>query len=285
MRRIRTGTVSLEVIEAGTGGRPLMVVHGFTGAKEDLAEHLDELAAGGWHAVAPDLRGHGSSDHPSGQGAYSPEIFVADLLGLADALGWPQFALLGHSMGGALAQLLVLDHPERVSSLVLMSTFCGPVAGLAPDLVALGAAIVAQGGVEALSMALAVRRASDPVAVAHREKMEASRPGFGDGADRRLLACSPDMWLAMAPRFLTWPSTLERLAGVAVPTLVVTGADDTTMRPDCERLAAAVRGARLVVFDDTAHSPHLEVPEACWAAVTDFLGEHASVGGSTPAPR
>ena len=58
-RRIGVATgIELAVLEAGAGGRPLLLVHGFTGAKEDFADHLDELAAaGGWHVVAPDLRG------------------------------------------------------------------------------------------------------------------------------------------------------------------------------------------------------------------------------------
>ena len=65
IRSVRTGDVSLEIAEAGAGGRPLLMVHGFTGAKEDFADFFDRLAERGWHVVAPDLRGHGASDHPS----------------------------------------------------------------------------------------------------------------------------------------------------------------------------------------------------------------------------
>ena len=52
------------------------MVHGFTGAKEDFADHADELAAEGWHVVAPDLRGHGLSAHPAGEDNYSLGLFA-----------------------------------------------------------------------------------------------------------------------------------------------------------------------------------------------------------------
>ena len=103
VRRVLAGALTLEVAEAGAGGRPLLLVHGFCGAKEDFAEAVPALAQRGWHVVAPDLRGHGESDAPPRPHAYGLEIFAADVVALADALGWPRFSLLGHSMGGMVA--------------------------------------------------------------------------------------------------------------------------------------------------------------------------------------
>jgi pimeloyl-ACP methyl ester carboxylesterase len=276
VRRVRTTTVTLEVAEAGEGGRPILLVHGFTGAKEDMADWVGPLADQGWHAVAPDLRGHGGSDHPDAEDEYHPEVLAADLVALADALGWDRFDLLGHSMGGALAQLVVLAHPDRVGALVLVGTFHGRIRTLDPDLVALGQAIVRHGGMAALAQVLAARRDADPEAAAARRRMEAARPGYGDYADRRLLACSPRMWLGLVPRFLAWPETLAAMAAVTAPTLVLVGSEDEAMRADCERLAATVPGARLVVFPGAGHSPQLEVPGAWWEAVSTFLAEVAA---------
>ena len=126
-REVRLGDVQLAIAEAGIGGRPVMLVHGFTGAKEDFTDFLEPLAERGWHAVAPDLRGHGTSDHPGDEESYSLAIMAADLLALADALGCGSFVLLGHSMGGIVAQQLLLAHPERVRALVLMDTTHGPI--------------------------------------------------------------------------------------------------------------------------------------------------------------
>ena len=104
-RTVDLGTVQLAIAESGAGGRPFLLLHGFTGAKEDLTEWLDPLAEAGWHAVAPDHRGHGASSKPDDESAYSFEILAADSLALLDALGWDRFALLGHSMGGMVAQI------------------------------------------------------------------------------------------------------------------------------------------------------------------------------------
>jgi pimeloyl-ACP methyl ester carboxylesterase len=280
--KVDIGEMTLSVAEAGAGGRPLLLVHGFTGAKEDFTALVDPLAARGWHAVTFDLRGHGSSDAPAGADAYALAAFVGDTLGLADALGWERFALVGHSMGGAVAQRLVLDHPGRVGALALVSTFHGPLE-IDPDLVALGVAIVTQGGMPALATALAAQRRSDPAALAARARMEEARPGYEAWADTKLTSCSRDMWLAMAPRFPAWPDTLGELraAGLDMPVLVVVGSEDETMRAQCEELAAAIPGARLVVMDGLRHSPQLEAPDAFLDVLVSFLGANAP-GGDAP---
>ncbi len=108
----------LATIEAGRGGRPLLLVHGFTGAKEDFAHALDELATRGWHGVAPDLRGHGSSDQPADESSYGFDAMAADLAGLIDALGWDRAVVLGHSMGGAMAMQFAHDHPDRTLGVI-----------------------------------------------------------------------------------------------------------------------------------------------------------------------
>ena len=122
IRPVRAGDVTLEIAEAGAGGRPLLMVHGFTGAKEDFADWCDRLAERGWHVVAPDLRGHGASDHPPAPQDYSLDLFEADVLALVDDLGWDRFVLLGHSMGGMISQAIAVHHPGRLDGLVLMDT-------------------------------------------------------------------------------------------------------------------------------------------------------------------
>src|SRR5262245_26700482 len=63
------GALGLAIAEVGTG-RPVLLVHGFTGAKEEFTDLATDLAADGWHAVTVDLRGHGGSDQPDDQEAY-----------------------------------------------------------------------------------------------------------------------------------------------------------------------------------------------------------------------
>ena len=273
-RRLDLGRIGLAVGEDGIGGRPILLVHGFTGAKENLASTATLLAGRGWHAVAPDLRGHGSSDAPTAEEDYDFGVMAADLVALADALGWDRFVLVGHSFGGALAQLVALESPHRLDGLVLAGTFHGPVTAVDPDLVALGAAIVRQAGMEGLAQALAARRAADPGQQGAVEQLDAA--GKAEVREQQLLACSPDMWLALAPMFHTQADRLGRLATVTVPTQVIAGENDSVMRADCERLAATIPGAGLpgaglTVIPGAGHSPHSDNPEAWAEALTRFL--------------
>ncbi|HEV3496910.1 MAG TPA: alpha/beta fold hydrolase, partial [Actinomycetes bacterium] len=219
-----------------------------------------------WHAVAPDLRGHGRSDHPTVAGAYSFEILASDLLGLADAVGWDRFALVGHSMGGAVAQLIALDRPERLTGLVLASTFHGPVPGITMELVELGRWVVRQAGMSGLADALAARRDENPASTAAFERMQEARPGYADESRARLESTSPDMWTTLAPRFVDQPDRLDRLAELQVPTAVVVGELDSTMYDDCVRLAQTIPGARLTVIPAAGHVPQVEQPDAWEAA-------------------
>ena len=133
MRVTMDDGIALEVTDTGSGPG-LLLVHGFGGAKEDFADHVDALAAR-HRVVTFDHRGHGESDGPPDPGAYSLDRMAADVLGVADAIGIDAFRLLGHSMGGMVARRVVLGAPERIDALVLMDTSAGPVPCLDPDLV------------------------------------------------------------------------------------------------------------------------------------------------------
>jgi pimeloyl-ACP methyl ester carboxylesterase len=271
-RTVTVGGVSLEVTEAGEGGRPVLLVHGFTADAGEVAGVLDPLAERGWHAVAPDLRGHGRSDRPTDPEAYSFELMAEDVLALADDLGWDRFALVGHSMGGAVAQLLALDRPERLTGLVLASTFHGPVPGITMELVELGRWVVRESGMTGLADALAARREDSPASIAAFERLQEARPGYAEESRARLVATSPDMWMALAPRFVDQPDRLNRLAGIHVPTAVIVGDLDTTMLDDCRRIAEAIPGATLTVIPGAGHVPQVEQPEGWWEALSGFLG-------------
>ncbi|MGI8983110.1 MAG: alpha/beta fold hydrolase [Acidimicrobiales bacterium] len=269
--RVDLGDVTLHVVGAGEGGRPLMLVHGFTATSDELAGVMEPLAGMGWHVVAPDLRGHGRSDSPTDAGAYSLELMAGDVVALADRLGWGRFTLLGHSMGGGIAQLVALDHPQRLRALVLASTFHGPVPGITAELVELGRWVVAASGMEGLADAMAARRSESPESVAAFERLQEAVPGYAEASRARLVSTSPDMWAAMAPRFVSQDDRLDRLAGLEVPTSVIVGELDATMGDDCRRLAATIPGAELTVIAGAGHVPQLERPDAWWAAVSGFL--------------
>jgi pimeloyl-ACP methyl ester carboxylesterase len=259
--------VRLELREWGGGGRPLLAVHGFTGAKEDFAGPGGALAGRGWHVASPDLRGHGAS--PAPPTGYGLVEMAGDLVALADALDWPGFVLLGHSMGGMVAQRLALDHPQRVRALVLVGTTHGAV-DVDRGLVELACEVVRGGGMPAL---VAAQRAllADAAETPSGRRLRARFPDWEDYRDRSILACSPDMYVEAVKAMLDATSRLDALAALDVPTLVVVGEEDEVMLDGSRRLAAAIPGAELVVLAGAAHSPQVEAPEAFLDAVVGFL--------------
>jgi pimeloyl-ACP methyl ester carboxylesterase len=268
-RRIDIGDVTLEIAEAGDGGRPLLLVHGFGGAKEDFVPYLDLLAALGWHAVAPDLRGHGASDQPVDEAAYSLDIFTADLIALADALGWSRFALLGHSMGGMVVQVLALAHGDRLERLILMDTSHGVPEGVDSDIVELGQAVVRDGGMALLVSAS--KEIEDPLASPAYQRLVRDRPGYGLWSDSKTLAASPAMWLSMSGQLVSQADRIDDLASLDLPVLVLVGELDTPFLAQSERMAKVIPEARLVVLPNGGHSPQFEAPDDWWLALTSFL--------------
>jgi 3-oxoadipate enol-lactonase len=277
-RRIEiAGGLGVAILEAGPavadGGRPLLLQHGFVAAKEDFADHLDALGAVGWHAVAPDLRGHGGSDHPPGRSAYGLRIFASDLLGVADALGWhDRFTLLGHSAGGMVAQHVALAAPHRLDGLVLMDTAHGPLGGVEPEMIELGRSVVAEGG---MPLFLEVSKTvPDVLGTPAHERLLATRPGYAEYGDRKTLSVSPDMWLELIGEILeTQADRLDALAalGPDLPVLVMVGEQDEPFIPHSQRMAGAIPDAHLVVIPDAGHSPQFENGPAWFGALTAFL--------------
>jgi pimeloyl-ACP methyl ester carboxylesterase len=269
-RVIDIGDVRLAVAEAGAGGRPVLVLHGFTGAKEDFTDWLDALAGAGWHAVAPDHRGHGASDKPGTDDAYSLEIMATDAWGLADALGWERCALLGHSMGGFIAQRMTLAAPQRVDALVLMDTGHGPVDIPAP-MVEAAVDIVHTQGMDALADIMIGR--DSPLDTAAHKQWLAEDPDRLAFEQRKFRVTSPHLYAAVSRQLTTATDTLEGLRTLdpAPPTLVIVGEQDKPFLDASRAMAEAIAGASLAVIPDAGHSPQFENPDAWWAALSDFL--------------
>jgi len=268
-RTIDTGTVRLAVLESGAGGHPLLVLHGFCGAKENFEEQMAPLARLGFHVVAPDQRGHGRSDHPKGTTAYGFARFVDDALELADRLGWDRFALLGHSMGGMTAQRLALAHPETLTGLVLMDTSHRPPE-MDRGLIEAGRQIVRSSGMKGLVEAL--REMGGPLVTEAQLRLLERRPGYQEQLDAQTLVVSEDMWISMSTEMFTSEDLLEDLRHMDVPTLVMVGEEDAPFLDASRRMADAIAKAELAVIEGAGHSPQLEAPDTWLEALARFLG-------------
>lgn len=266
MRVTMDDGVALEATDAGSGPA-LLLVHGFGGAKEDFADHIDALGER-LRVVTFDLRGHGESEGPTDLDAYSLDRMAADVIGVADALGIDGFRLLGHSMGGMMARRVVLAHPARIDALVLMDTSPGPIPSIDPDMLEAAATVMLDEGKEVLKPLLDAAATLDSPA---HQRLIAERPGLQAFEDAKWEALSGVMWAAMAREIARQPDQLTLLANVHNPTLVIVGEQDRSFLEPSRRMAATIPGAELVVVPDAGHSPQFENPRVWLEALERFL--------------
>jgi pimeloyl-ACP methyl ester carboxylesterase len=244
--------------EAGTSGAaPLLLVHGFTGGRDDFAGVLDVLAEDR-RVVAVDLPGHGGSDGPDDADAYGLSAVASWVLRLADALDLGEAHLLGHSLGGLVVQRAAAAASQRLRSLVLMDTGLGALREEPGERIASIAIALRDSGPEA---ALAVSLDGADVPDAEREaaltRFRALEPAAVVGGARNLIGAAP---------------LGAFLRGIDIPVLVIHGEDDEAWLGNEQRLlAATVAGAEHRVVPGAAHSPQQEQPEAWCEAVRDFL--------------
>lgn len=108
-------------------GAPLVLAHGLTATRRNVVQGSRHLLGRGWRLVGYDARGHGESSPAPDRDAYEYADLAADLEAVFDAQGLDSAALAGSSMGAATAVRFALDHPERVSALVLITpAYRGP---------------------------------------------------------------------------------------------------------------------------------------------------------------
>jgi pimeloyl-ACP methyl ester carboxylesterase len=130
-RFIETNGIRLHVAEAGAG--PLVLLcHGFPESWYSWRHQLPALAAAGFHAVAPDMRGYGQSDRPEAIDQYTLLHLVGDVVGLLDALGAEQAVIAGHDWGAPVAWHAALLRPDRFRGVVGLSVPFRPRGSVRP---------------------------------------------------------------------------------------------------------------------------------------------------------
>jgi len=253
--------------EAGAG-RPLVLLHGFTGSSTAWDLHVEALADAR-RVLVPDLPGHGATHVAADR--MSVERAADDLAGLLGRLGAAPAAVLGYSLGARIALRLAVTHPGVVRRLVLESPSAGIDSAQARaerrEADEALADRIERDGIQAFVDAwernpVFASHAALPVerAAAIRAMRLANNPA---GLASSLRAAGQG---AMEPMF-------DSLAAIVAPTLVITGALDTTGRPRADRVAAGIPGVRLAVIEDAGHTPHDEQPDIFRRLVLDFLEE------------
>jgi pimeloyl-ACP methyl ester carboxylesterase len=272
-RRISVRGAELAYEDRGAGERPLVLVHGFMGFRQDFAGVIDALLPHAGRVLALDLLGHGASARAAHAGRYALDALAEDVRGWLAALGALRCDLLGHSMGGMLAQRVALADPARVASLILMSTSAEPLEWVDVAQLELAARVGREAGMHKLAEILRGRAATDPTRgpADRRLEQELGAERFWGWRDARVAAADPAAYQALGSVLKHAPSLLPRLPEIACPTLVMVGALDAEFAAPAERMASALPDARHVVIAEAGHQPQLEAREAWLAAIAEHL--------------
>jgi pimeloyl-ACP methyl ester carboxylesterase len=114
------GGIRLHYVEAGDG--PLVILlHGFPEFWYSWRNQISPLAQGGYHVVAPDMRGYGLSDKPQSWRSYDTGLLADDIAGLVRSFGEQSAIVVGHDWGAAVAYTVAMRHPEVVRRLAILN--------------------------------------------------------------------------------------------------------------------------------------------------------------------
>ena len=244
-RDIEVGGLRLRCFALGEGDRmPILLLHGF-GADLNTWMFTQPDLAEGRRAFALDLPGHGGSAKEVGAG--DPESLTGFAEGALDALGIERVHLVGHSMGGAIAGLLALRRPERVTSLTLIAS-----AGLGPEIN--GSFI--DGFVHATRRREAAEVLNllvhDPALVSRTMVEDFLRYKRLDGVSAAL-AMIAEAWFSGGCQSV---DLAGRIATLAMPAQVIWGREDRII-PVTHAEALALR-LPIYILEDAGHLPHME---------------------------
>lgn len=266
MARATANGIELEYETFGDPKAPALLLIGGLGTQMITwdEEFCELLASRGFHVIRFDNRDAGLSTWPDD--TYQLEDMAADAVGLLDALEVPAAHVVGASMGGFIAQLVALDHPERV--LTLTSIISGPggedQVPPTPEANAILVARAPETREERIALGLHAKKTllgpEDPFDEAY-EQARIER-----AIDR---AYHPAGFMRQLQAIAGASSRLGRLRSVRVPALVIHGDADILVPVDNgRRVAAAIPGARLLEIEGMGH----DIPKRVWPEVADAIG-------------
>ncbi|MBK8137850.1 MAG: alpha/beta hydrolase [Chloroflexi bacterium] len=256
MERVTVNETAIAYATYGEG-EPLLLIHGAQGSSVEWKPQIEALA-GHFRLIVPDVRGHGASAQTSGP--YSMELFADDLAALLDALEVESAHVLGHSMGGAVAQSLAARHAGKVRRLILAETNYGfedyPLLWWITTLSAPAMRLIGVRGVVSLII---------------------KQLGEQDEADKHLLESGFAPQIANPRNFWNiWRANNDykgkaALAQIKAPTLVMIAARNKITHGMGKRMAKTIPGARLITIPDAGHMLNWDNAGAFNAEVIRFF--------------
>ena len=266
--------------EAGAG-RPLVCVHGNYASKRWFTEQLAAPPTG-WRVIAPDLPNFGDSG--ALPGAVSIEAYASFLRRFLDELGLEQVVLLGHSLGGAVAQVFASGLPNRLEGLILVASAPpGSLYGLPGGLpqgvklpklnlkgLKLPAGVKLPKLPEGLKLPQVGKQSRSQLASSLKPTMPSRVPPYFDAIVDDAVNMNPRAVGGNMQALMRYNT--ENLGTFTAPTLVVRGARDKIISEAMARKTIkAFPNGRLELWQEVGHSPQIEAPERFNKLLEDYL--------------
>ena len=258
--------VRIEYFPHGEGPERILFIHGFSASARIWGMVQEALPAERYTTVAINNRGAGGSDAPPNEYDFSVPHFAADAFELGAQLGWKDFTLVGHSLGGVTAAQFAVDHPELLKGLVLLDPADPDGRRLSPG---------APSMEEMLDLMIAGRRERQ------------ARGGIGDGIGATGAGANGELMRQLAEDMRNVPERRlrgsmrsmfdirlgERVKSLPMPVIVV-GGDADVLIPVANMLATWAKypaGTGLHFWHGVGHSPNLECPNELAALLQQFI--------------
>lgn len=247
-------------------GKPLVLISGL-GYSSWQWHKMVPLLAKKFQVITFDNRGVGRSGKPAGP--YTAGMLAQDTVGLLDALKIEKAVIVGHSMGGFIAQTIALDFPQRVEKLILCSTnFGGPNHAPITSEAMKVLTDVTSDALTRFKNGLAVSTApgwseKNPAMIEEWIQWRVANP-----IEPTYYQAQMAIGLGLLPEAAAFENKLPRLN---VPTLILFGAHDKVVPPaNADLLAQKIAGSTVVIFPDAGHFFPIEIAEAASRTIMDF---------------
>lgn len=263
-RRVDVGDgVELAVrVDGDPSWPPVLVLHGYMHESEPWGPVAHAVADAGYFVVRPDHRGHGASTNVGDEAAYSFDRLLGDALAVMDDLSLQSVHLVGHSMGGFIAQMMAVRHPDRLRSLVLVG--CSPMPGkpagrIGPRIRRIIGYRIGPGRLLRWLSPVLSRLSSGEGRDLTVGERRAGLVSFAGSAARQ----DPAAFVALGEALQHHDDLRPMLPTIAVPTTVVVGEHEIEkIRTGADIQAATIPGASMQVIDDAGHGVPTDQPAA-----------------------
>jgi pimeloyl-ACP methyl ester carboxylesterase len=269
---IAVGDLDFDALADGSpAGELVLFLHGFPESAYEWQRVLPSVAEAGYYAVAPNQRGYSSGARPPGVAAYHVRCLDEDVRGIADALGFGSFHLVGHDWGALVAWHVAAHHPERVRTLTIVSVpHPRPFAAARAD---------DPDQRERSGYIASFREPEVPERFFLDDDAAVLRAAFSEltpelAEDHVRVLTDPGAMTAALNYYRAWDEALDSVGQVTVPTLFVWSTGDVALgRVAAEGTADWVTGPyRFEVLDGLSHW----IPEVAPDVVSRLVLEHVA---------